>query len=133
MRVFKWAAPISVFCLIIFLATAKISDSDTPQYLASGKYILAHGLPNGCVFTYTVEQCIVVYSEWLLHLIAYGIFVLSGYHGLSLFTAIIISLIFLVVFIFSREKGIDPIISSAILLLISYVSLYLVGLPVDLV
>lgn len=49
MRVFALVTTGAVFILIVLLATSKIGDPDTAQYLASGRYIVEHGLPRECV------------------------------------------------------------------------------------
>lgn len=121
MRMFSLITTSAVIILIILLATSKIGDPDTVQYLASGRYIVEHGLPASCVYTYTLTRCITVYSEWFLHLLVYVVYRLAGWVGLSLFTAGVISTTFLTILIYNiRHKKVNMLLTAAVLLLAAF-------------
>lgn len=61
------------------LAAVRISDPDTMQYLAGGRYIVAHGLEHGCVYSYAGEDCQIVYPQWLFQVLSYLAYFIGGY------------------------------------------------------
>ena len=81
-RALAGALVVSTLALTALLAATKIGDPDTLQYLASGRLMLQRGLDYGCAFTYASDECQVAYSQWLFHLLAYGVYVWGGWNGL---------------------------------------------------
>jgi len=104
-RCIRIASFIPLFILVVFLSLFEINDTDTIQYLASGKYIVEHGLPQGCVFTYTTQQCEMAYPEWLFHVIVYRVYRLGSWVGLGLFQVGLNTLIFGLILFYNYRKN----------------------------
>ncbi len=92
MRIIKIAFIASLTILLIAFATSKIDDSDTMQYLANGKYMLAHGIySNFCFYNYVPHACQQAYlHEWFFHLATYLIYLSGNWYGMVLFQIAII-------------------------------------------
>src|SRR5262245_42026002 len=105
----------AVLALIGVLAATRISDPDTMQYLASGRYIASHGLEDGCIYSYAAEHCQIVYPQWLFHLFAFGLYRAGGWTALGLAQIVVVLAIFSVVAVLHRRWLIHPVISTAAL------------------
>ncbi|EKD87028.1 MAG: hypothetical protein ACD_37C00070G0002 [uncultured bacterium] len=103
-RFIRFIAFLSLFTLVVFLSLFEINDADTIQYLASGKYIVEHGLPQGCVFTYTTQHCEMVYPEWLFHVIVYSVYRVGNWVGLGLFQLGLNCLIFGIILLYNYKR-----------------------------
>ncbi len=97
------------------LAATKICDPDTMQYLAGGRYTLAHGLETACVFGYASEQCQIVYPQWLFHVLTYLVYTLGSWNGLVAAQVAMALAVFAVIARRHARAGIHPLSSAALL------------------
>jgi len=116
------AVSVLALAVIGLLAATKIADPDTMQYLASGRYMLGHGLDYGCVFSYATDQCQFVYPQWLFHVMTYVAYLAGSWQALVGFQIAIVVSLFAVIFWRHRRLEINPIVTSALVLLAAMVA-----------
>lgn len=74
-----------------------LGDHDLGFILKGGEWIVQNQqFPSHDTYTYTVNQNEYINSHWLFHVFAYSIWSVFGYSGLSIFTAILVSSVFVV-------------------------------------
>lgn len=117
----KLSLLLSVSLTVIFAATFQILDPDTVNYLAYGKYILYQGLPHRCVFTYTINDCPIAYSEWFLQVLIYQIYSLGGWSALVLLQMFITVSILIIIYLANKEAKVHPVITALFILLSLFV------------
>jgi len=105
LKYLKYLPVFFVFSLVVFAAVFKITDPDTVQYLASGKYLLSHGFGHECVFNYSSQTCQIAFSEGLFHVITYIVYLIGEWNGLVFFQVLIVFSIFLVIFLYNKKEG----------------------------
>jgi len=104
------------------LAATKIGDPDTMQYLASGRYMLGHGLEYGCVFNYSSDQCQFVYPQWLFHVLTYAAYRAGSWNALVTMQIAIAVCVFAVILLNHRRNAAHPLVTATLLLLAAMVA-----------
>lgn len=104
MRSLKWVFWISLSVLLLVLATFKIEDFDTMQYLLNGKIILTQGLyAHFCSFNYFPHTCQLEYThEWLFNVVTYILYQIGQWYALEFFQILTIVAIFSTIVVASR-------------------------------
>ena len=122
-KIITTTAVFALFILALSSSAFDILDPDTANYLAYGRYITQNGLPHGCVFTFSIKNCPIPYSEWLLQLGVYLIYTIGSWPGLVLFQISIVMTIFLAIYLTNQKKSVSPVITLAI----SIASLFIIS------
>lgn len=91
-----WLAPLAgLGILTIVFSLRLLSDPDLGFHLNAGRWIIQHrAFPINDFATYTVSDHIYIDLHWLFQVIIYGIYSLTGYHGLSFLLCILICWLF---------------------------------------
>lgn len=111
-----------VFLLFIILITSfKISgDDDIFWHLQVGKYITTNNvIPSTDVFGFATAGQEWIPFEWGFDALAYNIFKISGYAGLSIFRSLIFVCIFFLLYRISLKLKLDQTITFIVLLLLT--------------
>ena len=104
--------------LLALFSIFPVSDPDIWIHFTLGKYILIHHyIPKTDIFTYTCYGKPWLTHEWLVSLIFYSIFHLSGINGIIVFKFFILFFAFLFLYKFSIQLKIPAWIFSIIILL----------------
>lgn len=110
-----------VLCCLFTIFTVAVKPATDPDlwwHLASGRYMsLTHGIPHHDVFSLTATHHVWIMHEWLTELLLYAGWTVGGARLLSLASATVISLTFLLVFLAARERGAPPLPSAVLVLL----------------
>ena len=117
MQVHKWIwALVLVSVLVFVLSLRQLSDPDLGFHLKYGKWIVTHqSFPATDQTTYTVSDHQYIDLHWLFQVVIYGVFILFGYPGISLFICFLSLLLSLLLLIRLRSLRIPTsIISIAI-------------------
>lgn len=95
-----WLQRVSVLLFFITICSFSLrylSDHDLGFHLKGGQWIWEHNaVPDKDTYTYTVNQNDYIDSHWLFQLVVYGFFSAGGYAGVSIYVAILVTLIFTV-------------------------------------
>ncbi|MCC6685050.1 MAG: hypothetical protein IT247_08265 [Bacteroidia bacterium] len=96
MQVWQQRLPVFLFFIVIFSFSLRyLSDHDLGFHLKGGQWIWEHkAVPDKDTYTYTVNHNDYVDSHWLFQLIVYLLFAVAGYKALSVFVAVLVTLIF---------------------------------------
>ncbi len=115
----KWFLPlVGVFVLTTLLSVRPITAIDIGFHLRGGQWILGNmAFHKNDVFTYTVNQNEYIAMYWLYQVLVYSLFTLTGYAGLSIMNAILIALVFFLMFIRMKSNGIPVWLATITLLL----------------
>lgn len=91
-----WLAPLAgIGILAIVFSLRLLSDPDLGFHLNAGRWIIQHlAFPKNDFATYTVSDHVYIDLHWLFQVIIYGIYSLTGYHGLSFLVCILICWLF---------------------------------------
>lgn len=100
-RLLRWLLAVG----LVSMATLPAIDSDLFWHLANGRWILQHGLPTHDVYSFSATGHVWVVHEWLADVLAYGLYGLGGYPGLSLAAAVLVAAGFGFVFALLRHAG----------------------------
>lgn len=127
---FRWShwllpsiADVMFLVLLYFLlfnprGCSLLNDADTGWHIRNGEQILAtHVVPHVDSFSYTKSGQPWFAWEWLYDVIIAGVHHVSGLNGVVLFTAIIISLSFTLLFLFISRRSGSLIIAAALTML----------------
>lgn len=96
---------ISLFSLVAALAAFEINDPDTLQYLVAGKYILEHGFAKTNIFSFTIPDQPLVWTEWLFEILVYVAYSIGQWKALVSLQILLAVSIFLVIFLIGRHQG----------------------------
>ena len=103
--VVKYLLVAGVFSLVVCFSLFKIDDPDTSHYVANGKYILEYGFSHPCTFSYASNTCQTAYSEWLFHVLTYGVHAVAGFNGLVVLQMLLALAIFLIIYWYLQKQG----------------------------
>jgi hypothetical protein len=114
----KWIWPLVLVSVFVFvLSLRQLSDPDLGFHLKYGKWIVTnHQIPVTDLSTYTVTQHSYIDLHWLFQIIVYGVFILTGYPGISLFICMLSLLLSLLLLFRQRICGIPLSINSVAIL-----------------
>lgn len=118
----RWLGWFLVFLFFLDISWHRL-DPDFGWHLASGQYILAHGIPATDVFTYTASHFAWINVEWLNDVLVAKLYAFGGYGLLAVVASLLWTLpLLLVDRMFRRKKGLisKPIIVAAALLFTPY-------------
>ncbi len=116
----KYFLPGAFAILIILLTTYKISgDDDIFWHLGIGKYVTENKVvPSGDVFGFVTKGQEWIPFEWGFDVLAYNVYSLSGYAGLSIFRSLIFILMFYLIYRITLKLKINVFITFLIFLLL---------------
>lgn len=119
-NIFRWILWLAVFLFFLGIIWHRL-DPDFGWHLASGKYILAHGIPATDIFTYTASHFAWINVEWLNDVFVAKLYALGGYGLLAVVASLLWTLsLALVARIFNnRGQRISAIIIVVAALLFS--------------
>lgn len=117
----SYILPSAFLLLIILITTFKISgDDDLFWHLQTGKYITTNNvIPSKDVFGFATAGQEWIPFEWGFDALAYNIYSVSGYNGLSVFRSLIFVSIFLLLYRLSLKLKLDLSITLFLLLLLT--------------
>jgi tetratricopeptide (TPR) repeat protein len=110
--------PVSALAVVVFILSFRmLSDPDIGTHLKAGKWIVENrAVPAKDTFTFTVNDHDYLDANWLFQVLSYGIYLLAGYNGLSVFVAMLSLSLLLGFLLGSRISGIPPGISCLVIL-----------------
>ena len=107
-----------VLVVIFVTALQPITDPDFWWHLKTGEYILqTHTIPHTDIFSSTRLGSEWVAHEWLSEVFMYGIFRFSGFAGLIVVFALLVTASFWIVYLRFRSRVGHPVIAALALLL----------------
>jgi tetratricopeptide (TPR) repeat protein len=114
MQVGKWIWPLVLVAVLVFvLSLRQLSDPDLGFHLKYGKWIVTnHQIPYTDLSTYTATQHSYIDLHWLFQVVLYGVFLLTGFPGISLFICVLSLLLTLMLLLRQRLFGIPLSITS---------------------
>ena len=97
----QWFLPlVCVFLLTIVLALRLITDIDLGFHLRGGQWMLEnHSFHRTDVYTYTLNQNEYIAMYWLYQIIIYLLYTVTGYAGLVILNAALVTCVFALVFL----------------------------------
>lgn len=115
----RWFLPfICAFVLIILLALRLITDVDMGFHLRGGQWMLEnHSFHRTDVYTYTVNQNEYIAMYWLYQILIYVFYTITGYAGLVILNALLITTVFALVFMRMKSARVFLPISVITILL----------------
>lgn len=115
----QWFLPlVCVFLLIILLALRFITDVDLGFHLRGGQWMLEnHSFHRTDVYTYTVNQNEYIAMYWLYQILLYVLYTITGYVGLVMLNALLITTVFTLVFMRMKSARVFLPISVLTILL----------------
>ncbi len=102
-------ALIAVGILVLILSLRQIHDLDLGFHLRGGQWMLQHhSFHRFDVFTYTVNNHEYVAMYWLFQIALYVAYLITGYPGLTVINALLVLLVFAILFWRMKDGGIGP-------------------------
>ena len=121
-------AVVAALVTIFSLAVKPVIDPDFWWHLATGRYMVLHHLiPSHDVFSITAQSHRWITHEWLTELLFIAGWTHGGYRLLMLATALVITAVFLFVYLAARERGAPPLVCGPIILLAALASAHTWG------
>ncbi len=112
-----WAAIIVLFVLIVFSANIEIKDLDLWLHLATGRYIVTHGMiPKFDVLSFSIAGHPWVNHEWLFQVLVYWIHNFFGFDGLILLQVLVVGTTFALLLFWAYDRDNHPLIVGMLLL-----------------
>ncbi|MEO0260454.1 MAG: tetratricopeptide repeat protein, partial [candidate division WOR-3 bacterium] len=106
-----------LFIFIFSLSLRKIMDYDLGFHLRGGEWMIENkSFHKYDVFTYTVNNNEYIAMYWLFQILIFLIYKISGYKGLSFLTSILVTLLFLIIFLRMNKRRIHKSISFIVIL-----------------
>ncbi len=121
MPVRKWILPLVLVSVLVFvLSLRQLSDPDLGFHLKYGKWIVENlQVPESDRSTYTVTGHPYVDLHWLFQVVLFGVFIFTGYPGISIFVCLLSMLLFLMLLL--RQESLKiPVSISGIALLAAF-------------
>lgn len=121
-----WFIPLVVtFAFIILLSIRLIIDIDLGFHLRGGEWMLQHkAFHRYDVFTYTVNNNEYIAMYWFYQIMLYFVYTLLSYGGLTIFNALLITLVFFIMFLRMKIQG-APLFSMVLVLFFSVLAMEL--------
>ncbi len=102
-------ALIAVAVLVLMLSLRQIHDLDLGFHLRGGQWMLQHhSFHRFDVFTYTVTNHEYIAMYWLFQIGLFVVYLATGYAGLTIINALLILLVFAILFWRMKDGGIGP-------------------------
>lgn len=112
----------ALFLLIFLMGLSKIADYDIFYHLSTGKYILETGKINQIdPFSFTVGNTSLSIQSWLAGVIFYCIYTIVGLNGLIIFKAILLTLVFFILYKTMQVTGEKGYLTLFTLIVVAFV------------
>lgn len=118
-----WFILLCIFFLVAIFSLRLIEDTDLGFHLRGGEWISEHkSFHHKDVFTYTVNERDYIAMQWLYQVVIYSIFRFFGYAGLSIMNALLILVVFYLIFLRMKKSNL-PQAGTIIALLLAVFAL----------